>query len=272
MKKYLLLIVLGANTGCSNISDILEVASLGVRSGVVQHAIVHSTAGSTSGTSTAVAAGAAITLAIQTPAVAENGAAVPITIVGLDLVTGESARVYADNCEVMEITNHGDATIQSLSTQIKMNKTTDTSAIIRVESVGREAQSTPFTVAEGGEPCNQNLGFNSVSDIDFGNYDEALKNANETITLEGSHQEKLTDVKAAIIHPMETGHNKPAHYITHISVLRHNQELVTIKSTPSLSKNPQIAMVFESDSTNDEYMMLWRDNQNKVDKNTIKIQ
>ena len=71
---------------------------------------------------------------------------------------------------------------------------------------------------------------------------------------------------------MKSGHSKPAHYITHISVLRNKQEIVTIKSTPSLSNNPQLAMVFEGDSTNDEYTMLWRDNRDKVNKNTIKVQ
>lgn len=291
--KYLVLFVsLLLNAGCSNISDILRTSTMvlstrHVNPAVVNTAIIHSNnpgAGAAAGSSTNTGAGMVVTtgaalMSIQSPAVAENGAVVPITIVGLNLLSGESARIYADNCEVMEITNHGDTTIRTLSTRVKMNKSTSAKGFIRVEAAGRQASSEPIEVTNGSGACNQDLGLHAANDIDFSHYAEKANTDKQSIRLNGSFEQGVTNVKAVITHPMETGqragkqsgNNVPAHYITNISIMQNQQEVATIKSTPSLSKNPHIAMELETLSDSGEFTLLWRDNTDKVGKNTTKI-
>jgi len=273
------------NTGCSVIGDLARGPNLmtfspttaNVAANVaVNHAILNS---GSANTGVAAAGGAAaVALSIQAPTVAKNGAAVPITIVGLDLITGESARIYAGNCEVMEITNYGKSPILTLTTQVKMDKSSN--AVIRVESSGRDASSSPINVISGSGACNQSLGLNTVTDLDFAQYGENIKTSKKSIRLTGQVKGGTAELKARLKHPMETGNktNKnsgntiPAHYITNISIMKNQQEIATIKTTPTLAKNPQFDVTFEIATAGEEITLLWRDNKDSVVKNSYNIQ
>ena len=277
MKNLILYVCIAISAGCSNLSDMMRfgasATSVAVRSGVannalaVQHAMYYH--GYTGGA--AVGAGTAIALGVETPKLAKNGNAVPITIVGLNLLPGENALIYANNCEVMEVVNYSDNVLQSLKLDLRLPKSATGEGIVRVESIGREASSELIKVSSGGEPCDQNLGLNMVSDIDFALYANKPQNKNKSIKLKANYKSNVAQINASISHPTKSSNTKTAHYITNILVMRDDKESIIIKTTPSLSKNPRISLSIAGKSVGGDYTMLWRDNSDNFDHQKIKI-
>lgn len=81
-------------------------------------------------------------------------------------------------------------------------------------------------------------------------------------------KDNVTEVKALMSHPMETGQRKdadgnkvPAHYITEV-VARHNDKVVmSAHWGPAVSQNPFLKFSFEGGSAGDKVSVSWKDNQ-----------
>ncbi|MDH5444497.1 MAG: thiosulfate oxidation carrier complex protein SoxZ [Gammaproteobacteria bacterium] len=239
--------------------------NVAVRSGMVHHAVMHS------GSSGGVAAGgaAAIALAVETPSAVKNGALVPITITGLNLESGQNAVIYANNCEVMEITNYGDTALKSLSTKIKMSSPSNGDAVVRVESLGRIVQSQPIKVSQSAPACNPNTGLNAAVDMDFNDYITDLK-PNKKTKIKYVKKNGIDNISTTINHPMKSGLGDTAHYVTNISLIQDGREIVIIKTTPVLSKNPQLKLKIESNHEVKKYTLAWRDNVDRFGMNSVK--
>ncbi|MGH8519237.1 MAG: thiosulfate oxidation carrier complex protein SoxZ [Panacagrimonas sp.] len=78
----------------------------------------------------------------------------------------------------------------------------------------------------------------------------------------------VTEVKALMSHPMETGQRKdssgapvPAHHITEV-VARHNDKIVLSATWgPAVSQNPFLSFRFKGGAAGDKVVVSWKDNK-----------
>jgi sulfur-oxidizing protein SoxZ len=78
----------------------------------------------------------------------------------------------------------------------------------------------------------------------------------------------VTEVKALMAHPMETGQRKdasgatiPAHYINEVTA-RHNDKVVlSAVWGPAISQNPFLHFRFRGGAPGDKVVVSWKDNQ-----------
>jgi sulfur-oxidizing protein SoxZ len=104
--------------------------------------------------------------------------------------------------------------------------------------------------------------------------------SNETNTrLQAKFNEGVTEVKALIKHPMETGQTKdletgkliPAHFIEEISC-EHNGEVVMFAQWGiGISANPYLAFQFEGGKVGDKVKLTWKDNQGQSETTVTEI-
>jgi len=89
----------------------------------------------------------------------------------------------------------------------------------------------------------------------------------------------ITQVKALINHPMETGarinaktgETIPAHYITKVNAYWNNNEVLHGIPSPAVSKNPYFSFKFKGATAGDTLEMSWEDNLGNVDSTSINI-
>ena len=97
--------------------------------------------------------------------------------------------------------------------------------------------------------------------------------ATNTIRLQAKLKNGLTEVKALINHPMETGSRKdlktgkliPAQYIEEVSVLSNGKPLLTTAWSYGISKNPYCAFQFNGGKIGDKIKLSWKDNLGETD-------
>lgn len=77
----------------------------------------------------------------------------------------------------------------------------------------------------------------------------------------------VTEVKALMDHPMETGLRKnskgeliPAHYIQEVSCMHGDNTVMTCHWGPAVSKNPYISFKFNGGAKGDKLVVSWKDN------------
>lgn len=97
--------------------------------------------------------------------------------------------------------------------------------------------------------------------------------AKESIRLQARHKDGITQIKALITHPMETGTRKdrktgqviPAHFIAHVQC--HYQDILVMDATWSagVSKNPYFAFSFKGGEQGQTVNLSWTDNQGDSD-------
>jgi len=89
----------------------------------------------------------------------------------------------------------------------------------------------------------------------------------------------VTEVKALINHPMETGGRKdkktgkliPANYITELTCDHAGSNVMTADWSGGVSKNPYISFKFNGGAGGDDIKMAWKDNNGSSDELLIKI-
>jgi sulfur-oxidizing protein SoxZ len=78
----------------------------------------------------------------------------------------------------------------------------------------------------------------------------------------------VTEVKALMSHPMETGQRKdpsgaviPAHYITEVSATHNDKVVLSAAWGPAVSQNPFLQFRFKGGAAGDKVVVSWKDNQ-----------
>lgn len=91
-------------------------------------------------------------------------------------------------------------------------------------------------------------------------------------------EDGVTDVKALMRHPMETGQRKdadgnpiPAHFITEVVATLGDRELVRAHWGASVSQNPTIAFKFTGGKAGDEIVINYVDNKGETGNGKVKI-
>jgi sulfur-oxidizing protein SoxZ len=94
-----------------------------------------------------------------------------------------------------------------------------------------------------------------------------------TIRLQAKLKDGITEVKALITHPMETGSRKdlktgkliPAQYIEELTVFRGDKKLLDASWGYGVSKNPYCAFQFKGGNVGDKIRLSWKDNLGETD-------
>jgi len=89
----------------------------------------------------------------------------------------------------------------------------------------------------------------------------------------------VTEVKALISHPMETGLRKdkktgeviPAHFIQEVVCKWKDKTVMTALWSGGVSKNPYIAFKFKGAAKGDSLELSWTDNKGESDSTTAEI-
>ncbi len=89
----------------------------------------------------------------------------------------------------------------------------------------------------------------------------------------------VTNVKALISHPMETGLRKdkasgqiiPAHFIQDLIVTHNGEQVLHGYLGPAVSKNPFLNFKFKGANKGDALTISWNDNKGKSDSLEVKI-
>lgn len=89
----------------------------------------------------------------------------------------------------------------------------------------------------------------------------------------------VTEVKALISHPMETGRRKdendkpiPAHFIQEVICTWKEKEVMKALWSGGVSKDPYIAFKFKGAEKGDTVKLSWTDNKGEQDAATVEIQ
>ena len=76
----------------------------------------------------------------------------------------------------------------------------------------------------------------------------------------------VTEVKALMAHPMETGRRKdadgqlvPAHYITEVVAMHNGKVVLSAYWGPAVSQNPFIQFRFQGGAAGDKITVSWKD-------------
>ncbi len=94
-----------------------------------------------------------------------------------------------------------------------------------------------------------------------------------TIRLKTKTRDNVTEVRAIIRHPMETGFRVdeesgelvPAHYIKLVTVTHNDQIILSCDWSRAVSKNPYLSFMFEGSSVGDKLTLNWLDTKNETD-------
>ena len=88
----------------------------------------------------------------------------------------------------------------------------------------------------------------------------------------------MTQVKALMSHPMETGTRKdkkgefiPAHYIQEVTCKHGDKVVMTCNWGAAVSKNPYLSFKFQGGAKGDTVTISWVDNQGGSDSKNAKI-
>lgn len=78
----------------------------------------------------------------------------------------------------------------------------------------------------------------------------------------------VTEVKALMSHPMETGQRKdssgkvvPAHHITEVTALHNNKVVLSANWGAAVSQNPFLSFKFKGGAPGDKIVVSWKDNK-----------
>jgi len=89
----------------------------------------------------------------------------------------------------------------------------------------------------------------------------------------------VTEVKALMSHPMETGLRKdkktgeviPAHFIQEVICTWQDKQVMNALWSGGVSKNPYIAFKFKGAAKGDSIELTWTDNKGESDKASVEI-
>lgn len=103
--------------------------------------------------------------------------------------------------------------------------------------------------------------------------------AKKKIRMKVSNKDGVSQVKAIITHPMETGLRKdkktgkpiPAHFIQEVIVDHNGSNVLTAYWGGSVSKNPYLKFFFKGGAKGDKVTLTWKDNMGETASTTAKI-
>lgn len=85
--------------------------------------------------------------------------------------------------------------------------------------------------------------------------------------IRASLKDGVTEVKALMSHPMETGQRKdstgalvPAHYITEVEAKHNDKVVLSAHWGPAVSQNPFLNFRFKGGAAGDKVSVSWKDN------------
>ncbi len=104
--------------------------------------------------------------------------------------------------------------------------------------------------------------------------------ADKTIRIRAELSGDITDVKALINHPMETGLRKdsktnelvPAHFIQEVNCEHNGKNVLTAQWGVAVSKNPYLSFQFKGGKKGDKITVNWVDNKGEKDSEEGQIQ
>jgi sulfur-oxidizing protein SoxZ len=104
--------------------------------------------------------------------------------------------------------------------------------------------------------------------------------AEKTIRIRAELSGDVTDVKALINHPMETGQRKdsktgqlvPAHFIQEVNCQINGHDVMTAQWGPAVSKNPYLSFQYKGAKKGDKIKISWVDNKGDKDTEEGQIQ
>ena len=103
--------------------------------------------------------------------------------------------------------------------------------------------------------------------------------AEKTIRISAKLKDGVTEVKALLKHPMEsglrtdskTGEKVPAHFIKEVKCEHNGTEVMSALWSGSISKNPYLAFRFKGGAKDDAVKFSWKDNKDDSDSTETKI-
>ena len=103
--------------------------------------------------------------------------------------------------------------------------------------------------------------------------------AKKSIRLRAKVKSGVTEVKALISHPMETGLRKdkktgekiPAHFIQEVNCEHGGKNVLTAEWGVAVSKNPYLSFKFKGGNKGDTIKVSWVDNKGESDSTEVKI-
>ncbi len=182
---------------------------------------------------------------------AENGAVVQIEIVSHIPNTESIAILIAGNPTPL-IANFllQNGAQGHVVTRVKMAQTSDVIAVIKANGVYYQHKKNVVVLEDG---CS-----GSDSDAVF----------QSSMKMRAKLQDKLTEVKAIIVHPMTTGRSKnnagdiiAAHFIQNINVSINGKSLLAMQCGTGISKNPYLTFYLAGVMLEDKLTLTWQDNQ-----------
>jgi sulfur-oxidizing protein SoxZ len=103
--------------------------------------------------------------------------------------------------------------------------------------------------------------------------------AKSSIRIRAKIKGDVTEVKALMSHPMETGQRKdkktgkkiPAHYIQEVKCDHNGKSVMVAQWGPAVSKNPYLSFKFKGAKKGDSVKISWDDNTGKNESADAKI-
>lgn len=88
----------------------------------------------------------------------------------------------------------------------------------------------------------------------------------------------VTEVKALMSHPMETGQRKdssgevvPAHYINEVTAMHNDKLVISAAWGPAVSQNPFLNFRFKGGAPGDKVVVSWKDNKGESRSDEITL-
>jgi thiosulfate oxidation carrier complex protein SoxZ len=182
---------------------------------------------------------------------AENGAVVQIEVL-CNIPNTESIAILIAGNPTPLIANfilqHGAPA--HVVTRVKMAQSSDVMALIKADGVFYQHKKNVVVLEDGCSGSDSDSAFQS------------------SIKMRAKLQDKLTEVKAIIVHPMTTGRSKnsageivPAHFIQNINVSLNNHIVFEMQCSTAISKNPYLTFYLAGLKLDDKLVLTWQDNQ-----------
>ncbi|SIT66534.1 sulfur compound chelating protein SoxZ [Ectothiorhodosinus mongolicus] len=99
-----------------------------------------------------------------------------------------------------------------------------------------------------------------------------------SIRVRAQLRDGVTNVRALISHPMETGQRRDnsgnvveAHYITEVVAEMGSRHIMTANWGPAISRNPYLSFEFEGANTGETLKLSWVDNKGEQDSTEVRI-
>jgi sulfur-oxidizing protein SoxZ len=99
------------------------------------------------------------------------------------------------------------------------------------------------------------------------------------IRLKAKLKDGITEVKALIKHPMETGARKeletgkliPAHFIEEVTCAHNGHIVMSALWSGGISQNPYCAFTFKGGAEGDKVTLIWKDNKGDINHQETRI-